>query len=159
MHEIVGTTTPGQPVGTFEELTLEECFRFLSGTPIGRIALVSNGYPVVFPVNYKFVDRPTGGPVVVLRTRPGSIISASGEAVGFQIDGIDTSAEAGWSVLMRGALHHVARSDLADLLPWADPHPWAAGRDHWIVIVPVTVTGRRIVADDAGWGFHPSGYV
>lgn len=147
------------PVGSFDELTLSECLGFLSGTAIGRIAVVSNGYPLVFPVNYKLVERSTGGPVIVLRTRPGSTIDSSGEAVGFQIDGIDTGVDAGWCVLVRGALHHVPIAELADLLPFADPHPWAAGRDSWLVIAPVTITGRRIVAGDAGWGFHPLGYM
>ena len=147
-----------EPIGTFEELSRAECLRYLAGTRVGRIAVIADGYPVVFPVNYKLVERP-GDPVVVLRTRPGSTISRSGEAVGFQVDGIDTSAEAGWTVLVRGALRHVAMDDLAEFLPWADPRPWAAGRDDWLVIAPVTITGRRIVAGDAGWGFHPSGYL
>ena len=151
-------TSSDEPVGTFEELSLAECLRYLAGTRIGRIAVIADGYPVVFPVNYKLVERSTGGPIVVLRTRPGSTISRSGEATGFQVDGIDTSAEAGWTVLVRGELHHVAIDELAEFLPWADPRPWAAGRDEWIVIAPVTITGRRIVAGDTGWGFHPSGY-
>ena len=152
-------TAPESPIGSFDELTLSECLGFLSGTSIGRIAVVANGYPLVFPVNYKFVERPSGGPVIVLRTRAGSTIDSSGEAVGFQIDGIDTGADAGWSVLVRGALHHVPRAELEELLPWADPRPWATGRDEWLVIAPVTITGRRIVAGDAGWGFHPLGYM
>ena len=152
-------TAPEPSVGTFDELTLSECLSFLSGTSIGRIAVVVNGYPLVFPVNYKLVERAAGGPVIVVRTREGSTIDTSGDAVGFQIDGIDTGADAGWSVLVRGALHHVPREELTDLLPFADPHPWAGGRDSWLVIAPVTITGRRIVAGDAGWGFHPLGYM
>lgn len=158
MNKIV-VRNPDEPVGTFDELSLAECLGFLAGTSIGRIAVLAGGYPLVFPVNYKLVERATGGPVIVLRTRPGSTISQSGEAVGFEIDGIDTGAEAGWSVLVRGALHHVPLDQLEALGPFADPHPWAAGRDDWLIILPITVTGRRIVSGDSGWGFHPSGYV
>jgi uncharacterized protein len=129
-----------EPVGMLDELSLGECLRFLAGNQIGRIAVVVDDFPVVFPVNYRFVDRIVDGPILVVRARP------------------DQAVGAGWSVLVRGLVQHVDAADLANL-PFADPHPWAPGRDEWLVITPIAITGRRLIAGDIGWGFHPLGYL
>ena len=152
------TDDPTDLIGTLEELSLGECLRFLSGSRIGRIAVVVDGFPLVFPVNYRFVDAPGAGPALVVRARPGGVVSGAGAQIGFQIDGIDASVGAGWSVLVRGQMRHVDADDLAEM-PFIDPHPWAPGRDEWLVLTPLAISGRRLVAGDAGWGFHPLGYL
>lgn len=146
------------PVGTLDELSLGECLAFLSGFHVGRVAVIVDGYPLVVPVNYRLLERETGGPVVVIRARPGGVIDLAGSQVALQIDGVDASVGAGWSVLVRGVMHHVEAATLDDV-PWCDPHPWVADRNQWLVIDPIAITGRRVVAGDAGWGFHPLGYL
>jgi hypothetical protein len=146
------------PVGTLDEMSLAECLAFLGGTHVGRVAVVHDGYPLVVPVNYRLLQRATGGPVVVIRVRPGGIIDLAGAPAALQIDGIDEAVGVGWAVLVRGAMHHVDASALEDV-PWADPHPWLADRDQWVVIDPIAISGRRVIAGDVGWGFHPLGYL
>ena len=141
-----------------DELSLGECLRFLAGNHIGRIAVVVDQYPLVFPVNYRFIDRVVDGPMLVVRARRGGSVSEGDGHVGFQIDGIDATVGAGWSVLVRGVVQRVDAAELADI-PFADPHPWAPGRDEWLVITPIAITGRRLIAGDSGWGFHPLGYL
>jgi len=152
------TDDSDESIGMLDELSLGECMRFLAGNHIGRIAVVVDEYPLVFPVNYRFVDRAVDGPIIVVRARPGSSVTEADVHVSFQIDGIDAAAGAGWSVLVRGIRHHVQAVELAEL-PFVDPHPWAPGRDEWLVINPIAITGRRLIAGDIGWGFHPLGYL
>ena len=141
-----------------DEMTLAECLAFLNGCHVGRIAVTVDDYPVVLPVSYQMVEHASGGPVLIVRTRPGSAVSEAGERVAFEIDSIDAACGVGWSVLVRGIMHHVRSDVFATLLPSADPHPWIDGCDDWLVINPVMVTGRRIVTHADGFGFHPRGY-
>ena len=76
----------------------------------------------------------------------------------FEVDGIDTSAETGWSVLVRGVASEVTDEHERARLARLPLHPWAPGeRDRWLRVVPTTVTGRAISrprASRAG-GLHP----
>ena len=49
-----------------------ECLELLAGCTVGRIAVVHEGYPVVFPVNF-VLSRLDGAPVIAIRTRPGPV--------------------------------------------------------------------------------------
>lgn len=124
-------------------LDLDECVERLDRTPVGRIAFVSAGDLVVFPVNHA-VD----GMSVVFRTQFGSkmeVATSSGH-VAYEIDSYDPAAETGWSVVVKGRAELVydeadtARYDALDLHSWADP----AGRGQWVRIRPDEVTGREI---------------
>ena len=141
-----------------DEMTIAECTAFLAGNHVGRIAVVVDEYPVVLPVNYQLTDS-AGGPVLVVRTRPGRTVSAAGDHVALQIDAIDTACGVGWSVLVRGLMRHVRGDVFESLMPAVDPHPWVEGCDDWLVINPVLITGRRVVTHAHGFGFHPRGYI
>ncbi len=136
---------------------MAECLAFLAGGHIGRIAVMVDEFPVVVPVNYRLAEQASGGPVLVVRTRPGNTISTAGERVAFQIDAIDTVAGIGWSVLVRGIMRHVRGHQPALVL--ADPHPWLHDRDDWLIITPIAITGRRVISHTTGFGFHPRGYL
>src|SRR4051794_23972621 len=102
-----------------EVLPLDGCLALLRAHTVGRVAVVVNEFPIVLPVNYKLVE--TGGPVwVALRTRPGNVIDRASKPVAFEIDRIDSSEHEGWSVLVRGTLHH-ADADAADFRERFDP--------------------------------------
>lgn len=130
----------------WQELTRSECFELLARERLGRVAVVDDLGPVVFPVNF-VLDRH----MVVLRTDEGTKLDAAlkGSRVAFEIDGADTAAHTGWSVLVRGeAVEVTDPAELARLrkLPL---HPWAPGaKAHYVRILPAALSGRRICAPD-----------
>ena len=140
-----------QPVkrsGETEELdtlSQDECYDLLARNTMGRVAVVAEGQPLIFPVNYSLGDR-----VIAFRTAPGTKLTRSdNQPVAFEIDGYDASAEVWWSVLVQGVAYEMTRamdrqSTLARQLP---VRPLAPGeREHWVGIHPTRITGRR---------FHP----
>jgi nitroimidazol reductase NimA-like FMN-containing flavoprotein (pyridoxamine 5'-phosphate oxidase superfamily) len=108
------------------------------------VAVIDDRGPAVFPVNF-VLDRH----MVVFRTDEGTKLDAAcrGSRVAFEIDGTDTSARTGWSVMVRGEAVEV--TDPAELarvrrLPL---DPWAPGaKAHYVRILPAKLTGRRILA-------------
>ena len=89
----------GAPGLLWQELTKDECFGLLARQQVGRVAVVDDRGPVVFPVNF-VLDRH----MVVFRTDEGTKLDAAagGSRVAFEIDGIDAAARTGWSVVVRG---------------------------------------------------------
>ena len=138
-------TTPADPrPGRIDELTRSECFALLAGGNLGRVAVVDDHGPVVFPVSF-VLDRHT----VVFRTEPGTKLHAAGRGgrVCFEADGTDEAAGTGWSVIVRGEITEVTDpAELARLrtLPLRVQAPGARG--HYVKILPAVLTGRRIVA-------------
>jgi nitroimidazol reductase NimA-like FMN-containing flavoprotein (pyridoxamine 5'-phosphate oxidase superfamily) len=126
----------------WQELTKSECFELLARERLGRVAVVDDRGPVVFPVNF-VLDRH----MVVFRTDEGTKLDAAcrGSRVAFEIDGTDASARTGWSVLVRGEVIEV--TDPAELarLRKLPLDPWAPGvKAHYVRILPAVLTGRRI---------------
>lgn len=141
-----------------EELSYEQCLQLLRASIIGRIGIVVNGAPIVLPVNYRVVET-VDLTFLALRTRPGNVIEQAGLVVAFEIDGIDAVHRQGWSVLVRGTLHHV-NPDAADFKARFDSHPWlTADRDAWLVIEPFAITGRQLHPSEPEWGFSIHAYV
>jgi len=126
----------------WQELTRDECFGLLARQQVGRVAVVDDRGPVVFPVNFVF-DRH----MVVFRTDEGTKLDAAARCsrVAFEIDGIDAAARTGWSVVVRGeAVEVTGRRELARLrkLPLVSWAPGAGSR--YVRILPAKLTGRRI---------------
>ena len=132
---------PGHRV-RWQELTRGECFGLLAQQQVGRVAVVDDRGPVVFPVNF-VLDRH----MVVFCTGEGTKLDAAASCsrVAFEIDGFDAAVHAGWSVVVRGEAvevtdqHELARLRKLPLLAWA---PGARGR--YVRILPAKLTGRRI---------------
>ena len=145
------------PDAQLEALSLEECLALLRGQMVGRVAVIDHEFPVVLPVNYRLVE--TDGPVwVAVRTRPGNVIDHAAMPAAFEIDGFDLSAQEGWSVLVRGTLQHVNPD--SELWRRFDPQPWLDNeRDAWLIIEPVSITGRLLRSSQPLWAFHLGGYV
>lgn len=135
----------GEPqgvAGSWQELPKSECFGLLAGARLGRIALVDDQGPVVFPVNF-ILDNYT----VVFRTDEGSKLDAAcrGSRVAFEIDGMDAATRSGWSVLVRGEAIEVTSPAEVRRLADIAAVPWAPGaKVHVVRILPAVVTGRRI---------------
>jgi nitroimidazol reductase NimA-like FMN-containing flavoprotein (pyridoxamine 5'-phosphate oxidase superfamily) len=143
-----------------EELSLEECWALLRGEALGRIAFSADELITVLPVNFRVVDAygTTPGRWLALRTRPGNVIDRASMVVAFEVDGIDASGRQGWSVLVRGTLHHVD-PDAASFRERFDSDPWlTAERDAWLVVEPFEITGRRLHPDERDWPFSPRAY-
>jgi len=124
-----------------EVLDAEECWELLASIPVGRVAFVQAGEPMVLPVNHAVVGRR-----VVFRTRPGSLLHEAlmREPVAFQVDDFDPVRRSGWSVLVRGVADLAEDPDAlwsTELDAWAD----SVDRDDWVEIRAEEVTGRRIV--------------
>ncbi len=146
---------------SLEILSTEECLSLLRQHNFGRIAFVVDDVPAVLPVNYRYVEAhgTTGGAWIALRTRPGNVIERASMMVAFEIDGIDPVHRQGWSVLVRGTLHHVD-PDAAMFRERFDPEPWlAVERDAWLIIDPFAISGRRLHPEEPEWAFHPRAYL
>lgn len=123
-------------------LSREECLAMLGSVPIGRIVFTDRALPAVQPVRFVL-----DGENVVIRTGAGSTLSAAtGDAiVAFEADEFDAARRSGWSVTAVGPARAVTdpaeRARLARL-----PLPaWAPdGRDHFIVMRPERLSGRRM---------------
>ena len=141
-----------------DELSYEECLRLLRTNAVGRVGIISNDFPLVLPVNYRLAET-AGRTWIALRTRPGNVIEQASLRVAFEIDGFDALRQQGWSVLVRGTLHHVD-PDTADFRERFDSEPWLfTERDAWLVIQPFSISGRQLHAAEADWAFHAEGYL
>lgn len=124
-----------------EVIGIDECWQLLAGTPVGRVAFVDGGEPMVLPVNHAVI-----GHRVVFRTFRGSLLHEAlmSEPVAFQVDAFDPDERTGWSVVVRGIAEVADDPDELHELglePWAD----AVVRDDWVQIRAEEVTGRRIL--------------
>ena len=135
----------------------EACLEHLRYEKVGRIAVVQDEYPLVVPVNYRFVEAAQRN-WVALRTRAGNVIDRASSRVAFEIDGIDDTHRRGWSVLVRGTMLPVDE-DAADFAEQFDSDTWlSTGRDTWLVIEPFSITGRSL-EPGTPWPFSADAYL
>lgn len=125
-----------------EHLDVDDCWMLLSRTPVGRIGVLVDSAPEIYPVNH-LVDEAT----IVFRTDPGGKLRGLNRSplVSFEVDGADCEGETGWSVLVKGRAAEVDGADELRRLAALPLRYWGVGeKPHWIRIVPAEVTGRRI---------------
>lgn len=127
--------------GSTQELTVSECLALVRAVPVGRLAVLVDGAPDIFPLNH-VVDHGT----VVVRTAAGTKLSAAaGRQVAFEADGLDHAAGEAWSVVIKGTatrvdqLHDVIDALALPLTPWQE-----GDKPFFLRIEPGTVTGRRL---------------
>jgi nitroimidazol reductase NimA-like FMN-containing flavoprotein (pyridoxamine 5'-phosphate oxidase superfamily) len=128
------------PTGAAEELPTHESLALLREAPVGRLAVVVDGAPDIFPVNH-VVDHGT----VVFRTARGSKFwGAAGLPVAFEVDGYDASTGQAWSVVVHGKGEVLSRSDDVLEALQLPIFPWQSGaKPEFVRIVPHEITGRR----------------
>jgi len=122
------------------ELSAADSWALLRHAVVGRLAVVVDERPEIFPVNH-LVDRGS----LVFRTAPGTkLAGAVGRWVAFEVDGYDLETATAWSVIVKGTAREVNRLyEVLDvfelpLFPWhSSPKP------HFIRIEPESLTGRR----------------
>lgn len=125
------------------ELTSMECRRLLAQRRLGRVAVVGEDGPAVYPVNYT-LDRDA----VLLHTDEPSTFG-QGSQIALQVDDLDESRHAGWSVVVRGRAAEVDQPDEQEAGGELPPQrPPGAGRSgHYIRLRQVSISGRRIDRD------------
>lgn len=125
-----------------EVLSADECWALLRQTPIGRLAFVHEGGPVVLPVSFGVI-----GHQIAFRSARGAKMGAAqmNRPVAFEVDRWDADTLSGWSVLVEGLADAVYEDDeiaaLEELgvLRWA-PQPFAVD---WVRVLPTNISGRR----------------
>ena len=135
----------GSPM-TETELTERECWDHLRNEAYGRLAVISESGPVIYPIN-AIVDHGS----VVFRTAPGGKLSAmrADPRVAFEVDGWDTVDDVAWSVLVTGNAHEVVRMHESAAVAELGVTPWQSGpKPTYIRIVPSLITGRTFRRSD-----------
>ncbi len=126
-----------------EVLPVDECWDLVAASPVGRVAFLDAGEPLILPVTHGL-----HGHQVVFRTASGTKLSAAevDTPVAFEVDGWDAEAQSGWSVVVRGTASTVYDDEeIAELertagVPWLD----AARAGTWVRILATEITGRKI---------------
>ncbi|MDQ2851607.1 pyridoxamine 5'-phosphate oxidase family protein [Dermatophilaceae bacterium Sec6.4] len=124
-----------------EILAQHECLQMLRSTPFGRLAVVIDGKPQIFPVNH-VVDH--GG--IAFRTAAGTkLAGAARQPVAYEIDGYDLVEGRAWSVVVHGTAQEMRDIDEVVAALALPLHPWAPGapKPHVLRIEPEEISGRR----------------
>jgi len=119
-----------------------ECWELLALAGIGRIGVLVDSAPEIYPVNF-VVD----GRSIVFRTDPGNKLRGleRSPSVCFEVDGFDFEASTGWSVLVKGHVGEVTDGDDLRRLAALPLRLWSLGhKSHWMRVHAHEVTGRRI---------------
>lgn len=131
------------------ELGLDACWRLLREADVGRLALVVEGHPEIFPVTFA-VDAGT----VLFRTGAGTKLSALAlsPVVAFEVDGYDVTTQVAWSVVVKGRAE-VVRGVSALLQTTEVPVlPWHASvKNQFVRLAADEVSGRCFRRSDPAY--------
>lgn len=124
------------------------CIDLIESTPVGRVGFMSDGAPLVLPVNHAWWEDS-----IVFRTLEGRKLAAAAEnqQVCFEVDHWDPADRSGWSVVLRGTSREVTdwaeRAQLEEigLVPWVRDK-W---RTRWIRVDPTDISGRILAGRGA----------
>ncbi|MGH3723282.1 MAG: pyridoxamine 5'-phosphate oxidase family protein [Mycobacterium sp.] len=125
-----------------------DSWTLLSSASLGRLVVVIDGRPEIFPINF-VTQRGT----VLFRTAEGTKLFGSvvSDHVLFEAD--DHNDIGGWSVVVRGAAQILNTSVDIDEADRAGLYPWIPTlKLHYVRIIPAQITGRRFV-----FGREPDG--
>ncbi|MGY2746581.1 pyridoxamine 5'-phosphate oxidase family protein [Pseudarthrobacter sp. O4] len=123
------------------QLSMDQCWMLLDTGVVGRIALIVDGHPEIFPVNFVLERR-----AIVFRSAGGIKLwgAMTAKPVAFEIDGYDVHEQTAWSVVARGEIElieNLAEKQAVDALLL---EPWQPGdKDYYVRLSPKALTGRR----------------
>jgi nitroimidazol reductase NimA-like FMN-containing flavoprotein (pyridoxamine 5'-phosphate oxidase superfamily) len=126
-------------------LSDEECATLLRSTPLGRLAVIVDCHPEIYPVNHVVDDK--GG--LAFPTTAGTKLHAALEwpSVAFEVDGTEPDGSEGWSVLVVGRAEEITDPEEVARMTRERHVLWAPGdAARWIRVVASKITGRRIGA-------------
>ena len=133
----MNTTTPPPNF----QLSIDQCWVLLDSEVVGRIALIVDGHPEVFPVNFVLQRRS-----IVFRTAGGTKLwgAITAKPVAFEIDGYDAHEQAAWSVVARGEAELIEDQADKDAVDALLLEPWQPGeKNYYVRLAPKALTGRR----------------
>ncbi len=123
-----------------DRLSTSQAWALARDSVVGRLAVVVQGDPDIFPVNH-VVDHGT----IVFRTAEGTkLSSAIGRRVAFEMDGYDVDTASAWSVVIKGRASEIRK--LADVLEALNLpiFPWHnAPKPRYVRIEPDSISGMR----------------
>lgn len=139
-------------MNTAPNITLDasDCWEYLRRTSVGRLAVIIEDSPEIFPVNFAIEHS-----AIVIRTGDGAKVDAirANPGAAFEIDGIEPDSGTAWSVVLKGSAKEITHPDeLRDTVS-LDLSPVQSGtKNHFIRITAEVLTGRRFtVADPSAW--------
>ncbi|MFJ5956412.1 pyridoxamine 5'-phosphate oxidase family protein [Paenarthrobacter sp. NPDC092416] len=129
-----------KPRAAVERLAPDECWDLLAQTNVGRLAVLVDGHPDIFPVNYVL-----DGDSIVFRTGAGTKFwSTLTTPCALESDGYRTLGGKAWSVVVRGQTHLILDRQEKAHVDALGLDPWQPGsKDCYLRLTPVAVTGRR----------------
>jgi nitroimidazol reductase NimA-like FMN-containing flavoprotein (pyridoxamine 5'-phosphate oxidase superfamily) len=136
-----------------EYLGEAECWELLAGCAVGRIGVLVDSAPEIYPVNH-VVD----GRTIVFRTDPGNKLRGldRSPSVCYQADSVDLGDETGWSVLVKGRAVVVTGAAELDRVAQLPLHFWSLGeKATWVRILSAEVTGRRVARSGGKGAIRP----
>lgn len=130
-----------------EGLARQECLRLLAARPVGRVAIVVDETPMIFPVSHHVLDAET---IAFCSDDVSEVADATGGVpMSLEVDGIDDAGQL-WSVAVSGVGREVAdESEVARLRQLGLQPAGAGSKQRWIEIRPETISGRR--SEWHGW--------
>ncbi len=132
-------TDPDRQAGVIDDA---RCLELVHATPVGRIGFMSEGVPLVLPVNHAVVDG-----TIVFRTVEGQKLAAAAanQPVCFEVDQWDAEHRTGWSVVLQGRAREVTNWAEQEQLEGIGLTPWVTDewRRMWVRIEPTLLTGRE----------------
>lgn len=127
----------GEPVLVLDE---DQCWNLLEGSGHGRLVLVVNGRPDIFPLNYVTHEHS-----LFFRTAPGTKLAelTVNDDVAFEADEVlDTEA---WSVVLHGTAAQLENSAEIAEAEQAGVQSWVPTlKEHYVRITAGEVTGRHV---------------
>lgn len=128
------------------DIAVEECENLLAGSTLGRLGVIVDGRPEIFPVNHVF-DRESRCVVFPTNARTKLHAALNWPWVAYEVDGIEPGDEGAWSVLVVGRAEEMTDpAEIARVAPLRHVL-WRSGDAvHWVRIVASKMTGRRISA-------------
>lgn len=127
-----------------ESIGREECLELLSTQSVGRLGVVVDAHPLIFPVNYVL-----DADAIIFRTSIGTKFTHSSlDRVAFEVDEVDSARKEGWSVAIEGTGRDVttAIDERSERERGLAIDTWVSGEhEHVVRIVIATIEGRRIV--------------
>lgn len=132
------------------EIPPEECEELLAGSVLGRLGVIVDGRPEIFPVCHVY-DAPTRSIVFPTNERTKWRAALGWPWVAFEVDGMDADRTTGWSVAVVGRVEEVEDPTEVARLARRRTVAWMGGCDpatRWLRIVPVKTTGWRITGSE-----------
>jgi nitroimidazol reductase NimA-like FMN-containing flavoprotein (pyridoxamine 5'-phosphate oxidase superfamily) len=122
------------------------CADLVAESALGRLAVIINGRPEIFPVNHVY-GRASNS--IVFPVHDGAKLRGALDWpwVAFEVDDIDVEHNCGWSVAVVGAAEEIVDAETTARLSSERHVLWGEGSGaRWIRIAASKMTGREIRA-------------